>query len=617
MSDFLPSEVSPEELLLEQAIDDIRQRKFSSARDTLTRLLKTDQNNATYWVWMSAAMETQKERLYCLQAAYKVDPTNAAARRGLLLLGALPADDSIQPFPMNHPRSWEEKLKVVDDKPKVTGIKALTGNPIFRLAAILIIGAGLVGGVIWGFTANTPLNPLRTQRASSGGTFTATVTAISQRTPTPGAGATSPLAGLISEPYTPTPIYAATPHGDVALDSYRGAMRAYNNGQWEMVAIMMAQVATAQPGSVDAIYFIAESYRLSGRYEEALDTYQQAIVINSNFAPNYLGRALTKLAQNPRNNVLNDLDAAIKLDDNYAEAYIHRGLYHLNKNNTDAALSDFRKAATLLPGSPIAQLGLAKVALAKGNYDEAVLAAEKANQLDLTNLESYLVLGSAYRLNGELNKSVSLLETYVQYSPDNAEAFLALGQAYYYEDRLDEALISINKSIALDEKSSESFLWRAEIYLKQGENEKALDDFKKAKQFNQGSFDAGVGLARAYIALGSYNNAYALALLPLEALVETDIQRGQLYYYRAISLENLNEADAAYRDWRALLDLPEKAVSQAMRDEAQKRADALRSPTPAPATNTPAISKTPIATQTRFPSATPSPTITPKPSATP
>ncbi len=96
--------------MLQQAIEALRTGDRARARDLLTRLLKADQKNANYWVWLSAAVETQKERLYCLQTAIQLDPQNAAAKRGLILLGALPPDDSVPPFPVNRPRLWEEKL---------------------------------------------------------------------------------------------------------------------------------------------------------------------------------------------------------------------------------------------------------------------------------------------------------------------------------------------------------------------------------------------------------------------------------------------------------------------------------------------------------------------------
>src|ERR1051325_11359933 len=90
----------------QEAVEALRAGNKTKARELITDLLKTDQNNVTYWIWLSAAMDTTKERIYCLQTALKLDPENATAKRGLILLGALPADETIQPFPLNRPRAW-------------------------------------------------------------------------------------------------------------------------------------------------------------------------------------------------------------------------------------------------------------------------------------------------------------------------------------------------------------------------------------------------------------------------------------------------------------------------------------------------------------------------------
>src|SRR5690242_17346321 len=108
MAETLPEAV--ENPMFQDAVDALRRGDKMRAKDIITGLLKEDQNNATYWVWLSAAVDNTKERIYCLQTALKLDPQNAIARRGLVLLGALEPDENIQPFPMNRPRAWEDKL---------------------------------------------------------------------------------------------------------------------------------------------------------------------------------------------------------------------------------------------------------------------------------------------------------------------------------------------------------------------------------------------------------------------------------------------------------------------------------------------------------------------------
>src|SRR5215207_7370355 len=148
--------------IFQEAVEALREGNKIKARDLLTGLLKTDQNNATYWVWMSATMDTAKERVYCLQTAFKLDPKNAAAKRGLILHGALPADDAIQPFPINRPRAWEEKLLLAHEKPKPKGWAAVKASPVARLGGFIALGIVLIGVLVFGlfqFPPNKIVSP--------------------------------------------------------------------------------------------------------------------------------------------------------------------------------------------------------------------------------------------------------------------------------------------------------------------------------------------------------------------------------------------------------------------------------------------------------------------------
>jgi len=114
-------------------------------------LLKTDQNNIQYWIWLSAAVESTKERIYCLQTAHQLDPDNATAKRGLVLLGALPPDESVQPFSLNRPRLWDEELALASDKPKEKRtFKTVISSPVGRLAGFGIVGMAVLAFVVFG-----------------------------------------------------------------------------------------------------------------------------------------------------------------------------------------------------------------------------------------------------------------------------------------------------------------------------------------------------------------------------------------------------------------------------------------------------------------------------------
>src|SRR5690606_32805384 len=83
---------TPEEAMYDEALSAVRAGERARARDLFTRLLKLRQDNPEYWIWMSAVVETAKERAFCLKEALRIDPDNAAAHRGLMLLGLVPPD---------------------------------------------------------------------------------------------------------------------------------------------------------------------------------------------------------------------------------------------------------------------------------------------------------------------------------------------------------------------------------------------------------------------------------------------------------------------------------------------------------------------------------------------
>jgi hypothetical protein len=127
------------------------------------------------------------------------------------------------------------------------------------------------------------------------------------------------------------------------------------------------------------------------------------------------------------------------------------------------------------------------------------------------------------------------------------------------------------------------------------------------------SFDLNLQFGRALftaeryeVALSTFNRAFDMA--------ETDSQRGQIYYYRALTQEANGAAFLAVKDWQALLDLPEGSVPKEWLEAAQERLGVTPSPTPTPRRSpTPKSSPTPTKTGS---AKTPTPTATQKTTAT-
>ncbi len=101
---------TPEEAMFAEALAAARAGERSRARDLLTRLLKIRQDQPEYWLWMSAVVETSKERIFCLKEALRLDPDNLSAKRGLILAGALAPDPSVAVPAKYQKRNWKSQV---------------------------------------------------------------------------------------------------------------------------------------------------------------------------------------------------------------------------------------------------------------------------------------------------------------------------------------------------------------------------------------------------------------------------------------------------------------------------------------------------------------------------
>jgi len=600
-----PAQEPAQDTMFQDAVDALRDGNKALARDVLTRLLKTDQNNATYWVWMSAAVETHKERIYCLQTALKFDPENISAKRGLTLLGAIPPDENVQPFPLNHPRAWEEKLLLAHKQSQSKN----TSRPVARLAAIIVVGVIVVGLAIGGLllprhNANPFFRIFDTNTPGASPTFTLTPTFVNQtlQAVTSTAGPNS-LASALGVSYTATPLYVNTPRPPESADQYNVAVAAYQKGDWAAFISAMQQIETLEPTAPDIPYYIGEAYRFQGDIKHALDAYTVSLRLDQNFAPAYLGMARADLLQDPNKDVTSLLSQAIQDDPNYGDAYLERADYYLNHNLPGLALSDLDAALKQMPDSALVQLGYARAYLVQGNTDKGLSAAQQANQIDLTLLPAYFVLGQAYVANAQYSDAIKPLETYMNYDPTDGSAYVLLGQCYEATGAYQDAITASTKALSLDSTKRQAYLYRGLSYLELNNIDSADSDIHKAIEYFPNSFDANLGLMRLSYLEGHYGDAF-LHIGSTDALAQTDQQKALVLYWTGLIQEKRNDTKDAFVAWQSLLAMPADVMTSQMYSDATKHLAALATGTPTPTasgaagTLTPTLTITPTLTST-------------------
>ncbi|MEP7135158.1 MAG: tetratricopeptide repeat protein [Chloroflexota bacterium] len=600
-----------DDLAFQEAVEALRAGNKAKARDLFTALIKTDQGNVTYWIWLSGAMETTKERIYCLQTAFKLDPANATAKRGLIMLGALPADETIQPFALNRPRAWEERLLLAHEKPKPKGWAAVKQSPVFRLGLVILLVGGLIAGVVFGFVIPSTLRAQRAPTAVRGTaqTYTPSPTSIGAKPQaTQAAGTPGGIEELLSAPYTPTALYVEVERSPLTSDYLLQYRKAVEAKKWDDAITALRNVLTAEPTATYAYYYLGDTYLQKNDPGSAIQAFNEGIQKDANFGPMYVGLARARLSADPNANVLSLLDQGIQIDPNFADAYLLRGSVKIRDNDIPGAVADLGEANNRLPNNPLVFYNLAQVYLKTRDYERALAAALKTRELDITLLPNYLLLAQIYIETDKNAEAIQTLQFYLKYAPNDVVASVTFGKLLFDMGEYEQTVTMMDRVTALERTRTEAYLYRFLANVELGKGAEADKDLDTAMKYYPDLFDANLALVRAHILNERYGSAEQ-ALANTIALAETDEQKALIYYWAGITYEKRENAKKAIESWQLLLDLPASAMTAELRKQAEEHLAAIHTPTPSPVpSNTKPATPTKKVTPTRTPTVTQTPT---------
>lgn len=184
------------------------------------------------------------------------------------------------------------------------------------------------------------------------------------------------------------------------------------NRKWQMLLFIMLNLAIGFSVSAETIkefYQQGQEAYNQGEFQKAIDLFEKAVEIDSNFAPAYNALGL---AHKEINTDLFELvwlfKTATEIDPNYAEAYDNLGKAYYGLGQFDKAEESCLKALSLSPNMMSSKLSLGWIyLLGKSNPPEAINYFKQVlgkNKIAY----AYYGLGIAYFMNGD---KINVLET--------------------------------------------------------------------------------------------------------------------------------------------------------------------------------------------------------------
>jgi DNA-binding winged helix-turn-helix (wHTH) protein/tetratricopeptide (TPR) repeat protein len=198
------------------------------------------------------------------------------------------------------------------------------------------------------------------------------------------------------------------------------------------------------------------------RVLKAIEAFEQAIQIDSNYALAYCGLAdayfrLSNVHFRPLEVLPKAREAALKaveIDEHLAEAHSSLALIHVYfDHDWIKAEKEFRRALELDPDLVSAHQRYGSYLTFMGRFEESIRHYETALELDPFSLQVNMNLATTYYLRGEYDRALNHCAKTIELEPNYMPTRFLLGCIYIQQERLEEAIAEFQEIYKLDEEA--------------------------------------------------------------------------------------------------------------------------------------------------------------------
>ena len=226
---------------------------------------------------------------------------------------------------------------------------------------------------------------------------------------------------------------------------------------------------------------------------------------------------------------LNAYQDAIELTPDYLPATLRQGQVLAELQRPEDARQLFLAVIAQDPRNAPALAGIGRLAMSERNYAEAIRYLEKALAIDPAATRLRYTLAMAYRQSGNLQKAGDNLRLRGDVDPAMADPVIA--------------------SMAKMSRSAQIYLEQGYAAARAGRDREAVAQFRKAVEFNPDDVSALISLGQGLAMIGENKDAMHY----IDRALALDPDNGAARYRRGTLLEASGDDPAAARDYRIVL----------------------------------------------------------------
>ena len=209
----------------------------------------------------------------------------------------------------------------------------------------------------------------------------------------------------------------------------------------------------------------------AGRHVEALEDYDQALLLDPSNATAYVRRGVSKARLGHHARAIEDFDQALRLDPRNTTAYAERGRANVRLGRHAEAVEDFDQILLLDPRDADAYLNRGVSKSRVGQHTEALEDFDQALLLDPRSALSYSNRGISKAILGRRQEAIEDYDRALLLDPRDADTYANRGSAKAELGRYAEAVVDFDRALELGVGPSEGEVrrWRASAAAKLAE----------------------------------------------------------------------------------------------------------------------------------------------------
>ena len=254
----------------------------------------------------------------------------------------------------------------------------------------------------------------------------------------------------------------------------------YNQRQFEEVLAKIKPLVSLFPNAINLHNIQAVSNAALQRYDAAIDSYKQVIMIKPDYAEAYYNMGITLDEKGELDAAIDSYKKAIEIKSDYAGAYYNMGNALKAKGELDAAIDNYKQAIKIKPDYAEAYYNMSITLDEKGELDAAIDSYKKAIEIKSDYAGAYYNMGNALKAKGELDAAIDSYKQAIKIKPDYRDAYNNMGVALMDKDELDAAIDSYKQAINIKLDYAEAYSNLGLALNEKGELDAAIESCKQA-----------------------------------------------------------------------------------------------------------------------------------------